>query len=151
MRSKFFQKIFYNWQAKIISFLLAVFVFFMLMFSLHTTRKIPLPVEFIMPEDYVADSNLPESIDLIIQGTEDQIYLIDVSKFSLTVDFSKVDHKGTNYADVKINIGDLASYVDISAIAIYTKPSQVKVSFKPISADSPTDSSGDQNDSGNGN
>ena len=129
MRSKFFQKLFYNWQAKIISFLLAVFVYFILMFSIQNSRTIALPVEVVMPEGYVATSNVPSSIDLVIQGTEDQIYLIDVSKIMLKVDFSMVDREGISYATVQINLNDLASYIDTSAVSIYTKPSQVRVYF----------------------
>ena len=129
MRSKFFQKLFYNWQAKIISFLLAVFVYFILMFSIQNSRTITLPVEVVMPEGYVATSNVPSSIDLVIQGTEDQIYLIDVSKISLKVDFSMVNREGISYATVQIDINELASYIDTSAVSIYTKPSQVRVYF----------------------
>ena len=129
MRSKFFQKLFYNWQAKIISFLLAVFVYFILLFSIQNSRTITLPVEVVMPEGYVATSNVPSSIDLVIQGTEDQIYLIDVSKISLKVDFSMVDREGISYATVQIDINELASYIDTSAVSIYTKPSQVRVYF----------------------
>ena len=129
MRSKFFQKLFYNWQAKIISFLLAVFVYFILLFSIQNSRTISLPVEVVMPNGYVATSNVPTSIDLVIQGTEDQIYLVDVSKITLKVDFSMVDREGVSYATVQINMEDLSSYVDTSAISIYTKPSQVRVYF----------------------
>ena len=129
MRSKFFQKLFYNWQAKIISFLLAVFVYFILLFSIQNSRTITLPVEVIMPKDYVATSNVPSSIDLVIQGTEDQIYLVDVSKITLKVDFSMVNREGVSYATVEIDMNDLSSYVDTSAISIYTKPSQVRVYF----------------------
>ena len=134
MRSKFFQKLFYNWQAKIISFLLAVFVYFILLFSIQNSRTITLPVEVVMPNGYVATSNVPNSIDLVIQGTEDQIYLIDVSKISLKVDFSTVDREGVSYATVQIDINDLDSYVDTSAVSIFTKPSQVKVYFSKPSA-----------------
>lgn len=129
MRSKLFQKLFYNWQAKIISFLLAVFVYFILLFSAQNSRTISLPVEVIMPDGYVATSNVPTSIDLVIQGTEDQIYLVDVSRITLKVDFSMVDREGVSYATVQINMEDLSSYVDTSAISIYTKPSQVRVYF----------------------
>ena len=129
MRSKLFQKLFYNWQAKIISFLLAVFVYFILLFSIQNSRTITLPVEVVMPEGYVATSNVPTSIDLVIQGTEDQIYLVDVSKITLKVDFSTVNREGVSYATVDSNMNDLSSYVDTSAISIYTKPSQVRVYF----------------------
>ena len=143
MRSKFFQKIFYNWQAKIISFLLAVLVYFILMFSIQNSRTITLPVEVVMPDGYVAISIVPKSIDLVIQGTEDQIYMIDVSNITLKLDFSKVDpkmvkkvynekEKREEYkytAPVQIDFSDLDSYVDMSAVSFYTKPSQFPVQF----------------------
>ncbi len=129
MRSKFFQKLIYNWQVKIISFLLAVFVYFVLVFSIQTSRKVSLPVEVKLPSGYTATSNIPSSIDLVIQGTEDQIYMIDVSNISLVVDFSTVNREGVNYATVQIDTAELDKYIDASEISIYTKPSQVKVYF----------------------
>ena len=45
-----------------------------------------------------------------------------------------VDREGVSYATVQIDINDLASYVDTSAVSIYTKPSQVKVYFSKPAA-----------------
>lgn len=129
MRSKFFQKVLYNWQIKLICFILAIFVYFLLVFSIQTSRKVSLPVEVKLPAGYTATSNVPSSIDLIIQGTEDQIYMIDASSIYLTVDFSTVNREGINYATVEIDTGDLQKYVNTSEISIYTKPSQVRVYF----------------------
>ncbi len=129
MRSKFFQKVFYNWQIKLICFILAIFVYFVLVFSIQTSRTISLPVEVKLPENYTATSNIPTSIDLVIQGTEDQIYMIDASSIYLTVDFSTVNREGINYATVEIDTGELQNYVDTSQISIFTKPSQVRVYF----------------------
>ena len=134
MRSKFFQKLFYNWQVKILCLLIAVLLYFVLVFSIQSTRTITLPVEVSMPSAYVAQSNVPTEIDLVIQGTEDQIYLIDVSKVKLKVDFSGVDREGVNYAVVNIDTADMASYIDMSNISLYTKPSQLKVYFATTGA-----------------
>ena len=129
MRSKLLQKLFYNWQAKILCFLLAVLVYFVLVFSIQTSRKVTLPVEVVMPSAYEAQSNVPKSVELVIQGTEDQIYLIDVSEISLVADFSTVNREGVNYATVQIDTHGLESHVDTSALHIYTVPSQLKVYF----------------------
>lgn len=129
MHSKFFQKVFYNWQIKIICFLLAVLVYFVLVYSIQSSRVITLPLEVTLPEDYVAQSNIPTSVDLVIQGTEDRIYMIDVSRFSVNADFSTVNREGVNYAVVDIETGELEKYIDLSEISIYTRPSQVKVYF----------------------
>ena len=129
MQSKFFQKVFYNWQIKIICFLLAVLVYFVLVYSIQSSRVITLPLEVTLPEDYVAESNVPVSVDLVIQGTEDRIYMIDVSRFSVSADFSTVNREGVNYAVVNIETGEREKYIDLSEISIYTRPAQVKVYF----------------------
>ncbi len=134
MRSKIFQKILYNWQAKILCFLLAVLVYFVLVFSIQTSRNVTLPIKVIMPSDYVAESNVPQSVELVIQGTEDQIYMIDVSQISLSADFSKVNREGVNYATVQIDTNNLEHHIDMSALHVYTVPSQLKVYFTPVGA-----------------
>ncbi len=134
MRSKFFQKLFYNWQAKIICFLLAVLVYFVLVFSIQTSRTMTLPLKVTLPAEYQADSIVPDSVELVIQGTEDRIYMIDVSNISVSADFSTVNHEGVSYAVVNIDTGELEKYIDTSVISIYTKPSQVKVYFSYVGA-----------------
>ena len=134
MRSKFFSKLLYNWQVKVLCFLLAAFTYFVLVFSIQTTRTVALTVEVTMPTGYTATSTVPSEIDLVLQGTEDQIYLIDASKIVLRVDFSHVNREGVNYADIRIDTGALGDYVDLSAISIYTQPSQMKVYFSAAGA-----------------
>ena len=129
MRSKFFQKLFYNWQAKTLCFLFAVLVYFILVFSIQTERTVTLPVSVKLPASYKAESNVPKSVKLVIQGTEDQIYMIDVSEISLSADFSSVNREGVNYATVQINTNELEKHVDVSSLNIYTVPSQLKIYF----------------------
>ena len=104
-------------------------VYLVLVFSIQTSRKVTLPVEVKMPTNYVAQSNVPKSVELVIQGTEDQIYLIDVSQISLSADFTSVSREGVNYATVHINTNDLEHHIDMSALHVYTVPSQIKVYF----------------------
>ena len=129
MKSNFFQKLFYNWQIKIICLILAIFAYVVLLYSVQEQRSLALPYDMVLPENYKVESNLPQSIELVIMGTEDQIYLIDASKISLLVDFSTVSKEGVSYADVQIDTSDLSEYIDLSNISIYTRPSQIKVYF----------------------
>ncbi|MBR5098833.1 MAG: hypothetical protein IK091_06410 [Spirochaetales bacterium] len=129
MRSKFFQKLLYNWQVKIICLLLAVLVYFVLLFSIQSSRSMTLPLTVTLPKDYKAESTIPKSVELVIQGTEDQIFMIDPSMISVSADFSTVNREGVSYAVVEIDAGDLASYIDTTALSIFTRPSQVKVYF----------------------
>ena len=129
MRSKFFQKLFYNWQVKILCLLFSVLIYFVLVFTIQSERKVTLPVTVNMPELYHAESNVPKNVKLVIQGTEDQIYMIDVSQISLYADFSTVNREGVNYAVVQIDTNELEKHVDTSSLHIYTIPSQLKVYF----------------------
>ena len=129
MRSKFFQKLFYNWQVKILCLLFSVLIYFLLVFTIQAERKVTLPVSVKMPESYHAESNVPQTVRLVIQGTEDQIYMIDVSQISLSADFSTVNREGVNYAVVQIDTNELENHVDMSSLHLYTAPSQLKVYF----------------------
>lgn len=131
MRSKFFQKLFYNWQAKILCLLFSVLIYFLLVFTIQAERKVTLPVSVRMPEFYQAESNVPQNVNLVIQGTEDQIYMVDVSQISLHADFSTVNREGVSYAVVQINTNELEKHVDMSSLHLYTIPSQLKVYFSP--------------------
>ena len=129
MRSKLMQKLLYSWQVKIICLLLAVLVYFVLLFSIQSSRSMTLPLSVTLPDNYKAESTIPKSVELVIQGTEDQIFMIDPSMISVSADFSTVNREGVNYAVVEIDAGDLASYIDTTALSIFTRPSQVKIYF----------------------
>ena len=129
MRSKFLQKLLYNWQVKIICLLLAVLVYFVLLFSIQSSRSMTLPLKVTLPDGYKAESTIPKSVELVIQGTEDQIFMIDPAKISVSADFTTVNREGVNYAVVEIDTGDLTSYIDTTALSIFTRPSQVKSYF----------------------
>lgn len=126
---KTFQKIFYNWQIKILCFLLAVFAYFFLGLVLQETRTVTLPLNIVMPDGYKADSIVPTDAELTIKGKEEQVYMIDISKVTLTVDFSKVSQEGVSLAAVQINMGSQDEVLDFSELSISTNPSQVKIYF----------------------
>lgn len=128
-RKKTFQKIFYNWQIKILCFLLAVFAYFFLGLALQETRTVTLPLNIVMPEGYKADSIVPTNAELTIKGKEDQVYMIDLTKVTLTVDFSKVNQEGVALASVQINMGSQGEVLDFSELSISANPSQIKVYF----------------------
>ncbi len=128
-RNKFFQKIFYNWQIKILCFLVAVFAYFVLGLVLQETRTVQLPLEITLPEDYKADSNIPTSVDLVIKGSQDQIYMLDIDYVKVSVDFSSVDHEGVSVAPVVIRLEGPNGVVDTSSVSISTNPMQVKIYF----------------------
>ncbi len=128
-RNKSFQRIFYNWQIKLLCFLLAVFMYFFLGQVLQETRTVTLPLNVVLPENYKADSIVPDSVELEIRGKENQVYMIDPAKVTITVDFSKVSQEGVSIAPVVVTMGDQEEILDFSSLSVSTNPSQIKVYF----------------------
>ena len=128
-RNKTNQRLFYNWQIKILCFLLAAFLFFFFGLAMQETRTVTLPLTVLMPEDYKADSLVPDTVELTIRGKENQVYMINVEKVKITVDFTKVEKEGVSVAPVVIDVGGEESVLDLSSISLSTNPSQVKIYF----------------------
>ena len=127
-RNKTSQRLFYNWQIKVLCFLLAVFLFFYFGLATQESRTVTLPLTVIMPEGYKADSIVPQTVELQIKGKENQVYMINVSNLKISVDFSMVSQEGVAVAPVVIEVGQ-DSVLDLSSISLTTNPAQVKVYF----------------------
>ena len=82
-----------------------------------------------LPSGYNADSNIPTSVDLVIKGTQERIYMIEVDDIHVSVDFSNVDHEGVNMAPVVITMDGPNQSLDTSSVSIFTNPTQVKIYF----------------------
>lgn len=131
-RNKSSHRFFYNWQIKVLCFLLACFLFFFFGLVIQESRTVTLPLTVILPEGYKADSIVPETVDLEIKGKENQVHMINVENIKLTVDFSKVSQEGVAVAPVVIDVGGEASVLDLSTISLATNPSQVKIYFSVL-------------------
>lgn len=127
------KSVFSNWQVKILCFIAAVFVYVVVAFGIQERRTVTLPLKVIMPEGFVPTSVVPSEADIIISGSEEVIYMIEISNYSLSVDFSRVNSEGVASAPIDINNGDLDSYVNLSGVNVYTNPSYVKIYFEKSS------------------
>ena len=121
---------FYNWPVKILCFVVAVAVYIVISSGVQQKRTVKLKLDVIMPEGYVATSIVPDSADIVINGSEEIIYMLNISDFSLSADFSGVDREGVSSVPVKIDAGNLASYIDLRNVSIHADPSYVRVYFE---------------------
>jgi len=117
---------------KLLCFLFAVATVFILSYGIQSKRVITLPLEVVMPVGYRATSYIPDSADVIIQGTEDRIYMVNAEKFSVTADFSGVDRTGVSAVPVTINYEGTEDSLNFSAITIYSVPSRIRVYFEAL-------------------
>lgn len=125
------QGFFSNWQAKLVSFLLAVATVFLVTFGFQQKREIKLPINVVLPQsEYKAVSLIPTDAVLIVQGTEDRIYMLNADLFSITADFSNVDHEGVSSVPVVIEYDAPTDAFDFSEISFYTDPASVRIYFE---------------------
>ncbi|MCQ2398384.1 MAG: CdaR family protein [Sphaerochaetaceae bacterium] len=130
MRQKNEKKFFKNWQAKVLSLLFAVFLFFMFAYSVQEKRVVDFPLDVIMPQGFRATSIVPEKVQLVLTGSEKEIYMVDVSKISLSADFSGINREGVAAVPVDINYTELLDYLNLTPVSFTTEPEYVKVFFE---------------------
>ena len=87
-------KLFSSWGAKIFAFLLAVAVVLLVEFSNITNRVVTIPLNVTLPENLTAESLVPETVDIVISGSERLIYLVDPANINASADFSEVNSSG---------------------------------------------------------
>ena len=122
---------FANWQAKIICFLLALATVFVVTYGLQQKREVKLPLEVNLPANgYKAVSLIPTEVTLVIQGTEDKIYMVNADNFSLSADFTNVSHEGVCSVPVNIQFNGSSDALDFSQITLYTDPATVRIYFE---------------------
>ena len=119
-----------NWQIKIVCFLLAVLIYFVAEFAVLDTRTITLPLTVILPSDYQATSIIPQSVDVEIKGTEDQIYMLDPDNLSVVADFSKVSKEGVSSVKINVDTSYYDGVLDLTKVTITSEPQSIRVYFE---------------------
>lgn len=127
MKNNFVQNFLYQWQVKIICLVLAISVYFLVTFAASSDREILIDLDVILPTGFVAESLVPQTIDLVIEGNEDIIYLVDPSLIKASVDFSKVSKEGIIAAPVILEYEE--KVFEKGNITLNTNPTSIRISF----------------------
>ena len=117
-----------NWKPKLISLFLAICVFFFYMFSTNSSRIVTIPLEVIIPIELEAESLVPTSVELEINGDNDIIYLVDPTLVEAKADFSEIEDEGISSVPVELNYDE--KMFSKGNISLSTNPATVKISFK---------------------
>lgn len=128
IKNSFIQNLLFQWQVKVICLVLAISVYFLVSFSSYSDREVLIPLDVILPNEYIAESLVPQTIDLVIEGNENIIYLIDPSLVRAKVDFSNVSKEGIVSAPVLLEYEE--KVFEKGDIVLNTKPTSVRISFK---------------------
>ncbi len=121
-----------NWVIKIMAFMTALFLVMAIRFLNITARTVHIPLEIILDEDsdYIPISLLPETIDIVITGSDSIIYLVDPSQITAVADFSDVDSDGIVRKPVILDY-DHDIYTQ-DGLTVEARPSTVRILFEEV-------------------
>ncbi len=120
-------KLFSSWGAKIFAFLLAVAVVLLVEFSNITNRVVTIPLNVTLPENLTAESLVPETVDIVISGSERLIYLVDPANINASADFSEVNSSGIARVPVVLDFNQ--DVFRQSSLSVKAQPSSVRILF----------------------
>jgi len=125
--NKYLQNLLFNWPAKVLSLVFALLVYTFIQYSTLDTRVVTIPLSVQLPEHLVAESLVPQKVEVQIKGNEDIIYLVDPGSIAATIDFADVVQAGIASRSV-ILIYDERVF-DSAQISLLAKPSQYRILF----------------------
>lgn len=129
-KNKFSSAIFGNWVIKVFSFLAALAIVVAVRFLNVTDRVVTIPVTVYIDgsSDLKPASLVPESIDVVITGDDDIVYLVDPSLITASVDFSDVGEEGIARRVVYLDYDNdiFSSY----GLTIKSSPATIRILFQ---------------------
>ncbi|MGH0054367.1 MAG: hypothetical protein ACQ5SW_13330 [Sphaerochaetaceae bacterium] len=125
--NKYLQGILHNWPAKVLSLVFAVLVYTFIQFSTMGARVVSIPIEVQLPLSFEAESLVPSSIEVSIQGNEDIIYLINPEAIEASLDFSSVKETGIATAPVVLTYEE--EVFEGAGIALQANPQYYRILF----------------------
>lgn len=127
-QSKLLSGILQNWVAKVFSFIIALAIVVSVRFLNVNDRVVTVPLDVTLPESYRAASLVPDTVDIVITGSDSIIYLVDPEGIEASADFSAVDGAGI----VRVPVG--LSYPDDiytrDGLTVCARPSSVRILFE---------------------
>ena len=118
-----------TWVPRVLSLFVAVLIFACVRYFNMGSRVVTIPLSVSLPDPdvVVAESLVPESIDIVISGDDSLIYLVDPDSISASADFSDVDDAGIRRRTV-----DLVYPKDVfqdTALTVRADPDVVRILF----------------------
>ncbi|MGI6466670.1 MAG: hypothetical protein ACOXZZ_03650 [Sphaerochaetaceae bacterium] len=116
-----------NWVVKVFSLLLAIAIYIIINYGVVDTREVEIPLNVIMPSEWVAISNVPESVTLIIKSDPQHSMFVDPADFEASADFSQVNQQGVSSAPVILNSDTNFKNMKLS---FSTNPETIRIFFE---------------------
>ena len=99
-------KIFDKWPAKIICFVIAVFLYFFHQASLVDTKTLALPLQIIENGIVMHVGNAPKSVSVVVRANDNDIKSIVASDMTASINLDSITEKGVYKLPVNITLDD---------------------------------------------
>ncbi len=124
----FLDNLFNNWQAKLVSFGLALLLYFGFQITSLSTKEFSIPLEIEEVNNYILTGTSPSVIRIEATGTNEEIAALRKENFHAFVDSSYVTKSGESRLPVHINLLNDAAMSSTLDIKIY--PDMVNLTFE---------------------
>ncbi len=123
-------KLFDKWPAKIICFIIAVFLYFFHQASLVETKTFVLPLEVIENGMVMHLGNIPKSVSVVVRADDNDIKSILPSDMTATVSLDSITEKGTYNLPVNILLSEHLMEMDPLEVKLKDEIITVQVDTK---------------------
>lgn len=129
-KNKISSVLFGNWVAKVFSFIAALAIVVAVRFMNVAERVVTIPISVYIDanSEYEPISLIPESVNVVISGDDDIVYLVDPSLITASVDFSDVAGDGIARRVVYLDYDNdiFSSY----GLTIRATPATIRILFQ---------------------
>ena len=125
--NKHVQSMVYNWPPKVLSLVFALCIYLFIQYTNIGSRVVTIPLDVKLPSAYEAESLVPSSVEVHIQGDDDLIYLINPNSILASLDFSYVQQEGIATAAVLLEYEQ--NMFESGGISLSANPTQFRVLF----------------------
>ncbi len=120
----FFDRLLYNWPAKILSLVAAIVIFLFYRMSTLDERFFSAPVKVLLPQGYAIAEDYQKSVKITIRGEENKIYPILESDIQPYVDLR--EHRSEGVFKVPVKIKKTGTALDVESMEVRVDPPELK-------------------------
>lgn len=124
----FFEKIFHNWPAKLLSFGLAVLLYAAFQIISLDSKSFSVPLKIEEGGSYTATETPPNSVRITIKGKSEEIAAIQENDIRAYIDTTMVSKPGISALPIKLDIENKLTLIDPFEVEV--QPHSIELEFK---------------------
>ncbi len=115
----FMNKVFNNWQAKLLSFGLAVLLYAAFQIISLDSKAFSVPLEVRSEGNFVLAGNAPSTVRVDLRGTAEDIATVQESNIVAFIDISHISETGSEVINVNLELAENLTLMDNLEVSVY--------------------------------